>query len=328
MRGGERGYALLLAIVVVVVLSMATLAAARVFSDASILSARLRAGDVDAVRAETLMARAAFLLMTRESDGAAVSSDAFALSNGGAVPLDGSPVPVAATADAWLAVQDEAGLFNLNAADQEGLAALLALAGIERGDRLAATLMDYVDGDDLVREGGAERRQYEDQNLMGPADAALTSRWQALEALGWRTQRLEGAQVWSWVTSAAPESRLNLNTAPQPVLEAVLADGGRARAVVDRRSASAITDMAEVETLTAGASRATGVTFTVTPGRVFRVQAVFGSQRAPHGIERRLALGDAETATPFKWIEERELRSVMWQDGNGTNGLSLGAPSP
>lgn len=322
MRAGERGYALLLAIAVVATLALVALASARVLSDVTVSTARLEENRNQVVAAESLLSRVAFLLMTEETGPRALIIDN-ARFDGGSMNLDGSWYLVDGVRGASVSVQDEAGLFNLNAADQQGLGALLELGGQDA--RLAAALMDYTDGDDLSRDGGAEARDYERAGLPAPADRPLSSRWQALEAMGWRGA--ERSQAWNWLTASPPEAALNVNTAPAPVLEAVLGDRRRAETLIAQRESSPFMDIAEVEALIGGTVRANGVTFAVAPASGFRVQAVFGSRRARHGIERRLELGGAEALRPFKWIEEREVRLAPLRDGEAVNSLSLDAPA-
>lgn len=325
MRDTERGYALMLVIAVVAALSLAVLAAARTLSDVAASAARVRQSDEAAVATETLMTRTAYLLLTREPDGQAVAAGDSPRWQGQRLTLDGAPYAVAEFDDAFIAVQDEAGLFNLNGSDEQGLAALLSTSGVRDAEVLAARLMDYTDADDVVREGGAERRAYAQLNLLPPPDAILASRWQALEVLGWRERALDRTPIWSWLTASPSEIALNINTAPEPVLQALLGDQRLARAILVRRSSSPIVDTAEAEAMTAAAVRAEGVSFAVAAGRVFRVQAVFGSQTPYHGFERRLELGGAQASRPFRWIEEREVRSAPWRDDNGISRLSLEA---
>ncbi len=212
-------------------------------------------------------------------------------------------------------------------ADQQGLAALLALGGYDANGDLAATLMDYTDGDDLTRDRGAEARAYERAGLAPPVDRAFSSRWQALEVMGWRAARVERSAAWPWLAAGPPDVALNVNTAPAPVLQAILGDRRRAEALVAQRAVSPFRDIAEVEALTGGTSRADRVAFAVAPARAFRVQAVFGSRGPRHGIERRLELGSAEAERPFEWAEEREIRLAPLRDGEAIKSLSLDAPA-
>lgn len=326
MRAGERGYALMLALVVVATLAFVVLASARVLNDVTVSTVRLQESRNEVVAAESLLSRAAFLLITEEISPRALIIDD-ARFNGSSFNLDGSWYQVQGVRDASIAVQDEAGLFNLNSSDQQGLAALLAHDGQAVSAELAAALMDYTDGDDLTRDGGAEGRAYQRAGLPPPADRPLSSRWQALEVIGWREARIERSAIWSFIVAGPSDMALNVNTAPALVLQAVLGDRRRAEALVAQRAVSPFRDVAEVEALTGGVARADGVTFAVAPARGFRVQAVFGSRRARHGIERRLELGDAEAERPFEWVEEREVRLAPLRDGEAINSLSLDAPA-
>lgn len=329
MRGAERGYALLLAIAVVAVLSLAVLASVRVQGDVTASAARLSERNADAIAAESLMTRVAFLLLTERSDGNSVqlSED---MRRGGSLRFDGSRYAIDGRANALLSVQDEAGLFNLNSSDEAGLQSLLQLSGQRRGaGPLAAALLDYVDEDDVERDGGGEGRAYVRAGLPPPMDRPFSSRWQALEVLGWRTAMRDSAAIWDQVSANAPEATLNINTAPAPVLEALLGNRRIVGDILRRREAAPFTDVSEVQALTVASTRANGVTFAVSPSAVFRVQAVFGTPgHALHGMERRLELGGSEAARPFRWVEERELSLAPLRDGDTINSLSFGAAAP
>jgi len=77
-----------------------------------------------------------------------------------------------------LALQDQAGLIDLNAAPRPLLEAAFRALGIGDADalRLAAEVMDYRDADDDPEPGGAERPQYAARGLShGPRNAPFTS---------------------------------------------------------------------------------------------------------------------------------------------------------
>lgn len=327
MRGGERGYALLLAIFVVAALALAVLASARALSDVNTSAARLQESRDELVAAESLMSRIAFAFLTEEPQARSVSIGGNERWNGNSMRLDGVWYAVAGSRGAYLSVQDESGLFNLNSSDEQGLAALLATAGADNGANLSAALMDYTDGDDLTRDRGAEAAEYGRAGLAPPADRPLSSRWQAMEVLGWRDRRIERGPIWDWLAVGPADTGLNINTAPPSVLEAVLGDRRRAQTIMTQRDASPLTDIAQVQALTGGTARANGVIFVVAPARAFRVQAVFGSRARLHGIERRLVLGGAEAAQPFEWVEEREVRLAPFRNGDAISSLSLDAPA-
>lgn len=327
MRPAERGYALLLAIVVVAVLAFSVLAAARVAGDVNASSMRLRESG-DLLAAENAATRVAFLLLTQDADGRAVRIGDAARWAATEFALDGRWYAVESAPGLHVAVQDEAGLFDLNNPDQSGLASLLQRGGAgAAAPALAAALADYVDGDDLVRDRGAERAEYTRAGMPVPADRPLVARWEALEVMGWRAQRMDRSDVWDWLTASAPGSGININTAPQPVLEAMLDDARIAEALIARREASALTDFAELEGLI-GAGRVARGDFSLVPGREFRVRAVFGSRGARHGIERRVELGGEDATQPFMWVEQRELRLAPIRDDQAITSLSLAPSAP
>ncbi|MFM9938948.1 MAG: general secretion pathway protein GspK [Hyphomicrobiaceae bacterium] len=69
-----------------------------------------------------------------------------------------------------IAVEDDAGKVDLNAASERLLTTLLAGTGIDlaRARRLAAAIADYRDADDVRRPDGAEANDYRDAGLARP----------------------------------------------------------------------------------------------------------------------------------------------------------------
>jgi type II secretory pathway component PulK len=327
MRGRERGYALILVMVIVTVLGLAAMVSAQVVRNVASAMSRMIDDRDNVVAAESVMSRVAFMLVTREPLENRVCG-AEGCENGQGIRLDGTWQEVPGARSGALSVQDEAGLFSLNGNNDRGVANLLVLSGDgDAAPRLSATLMDFIDGDDLTRARGAEQQAYAGLGLPPPADRPLFSRWEALDALGWSEAVDARSGFWNWVAAGPVDPALNVNTAPLPVIEAVSGDRRRARAFAARRDASALADIQEAEALLAGESGLDGVVLTLVPGRAFRVQAVFGSQRQRRGIERRLELGIDGEAAPFTWTEERDVTVAPTRDAETTTTLSLGTPA-
>ncbi|UPT61154.1 MAG: general secretion pathway protein GspK [Hyphomonadaceae bacterium JAD_PAG50586_4] len=327
MRGAESGYALLLAIVVVSVLAFSVLASAKIVGDVAASASRLRE-NADQLGAENAATRVAFLLLTEDMDGRALQMGDPARWDGASLALDGQLYAVADAAPLYVSVQDEAGLLNLNGDDQRALISLLVLGGAgEAAPALAARLADYIDADDLVRDGGAEQAEYRRARMPAPGDQSMAVRWQALEVLGWRAHRMDRRPVWDWLTTGPPGQGPNINTAPQPVLEALLDDRRLARTIIQRREASPLTDLMELQGLI-GEARSAQAQFSLLPGREFRVRAVLSSSNGLNGIERRLELGGEDAAQPFRWVEQRDLRLTPIRDDQAISALSLATTAP
>lgn len=128
-------------------------------------------------------------------------------------------------ADCIVQLQDAAGLINLNAPNEEFLKRLLGGLGVpaERQPSLVDALRDYVDEDDLRRLNGAESAQYQ---AIGRADlprnAPLVTVQELRDVFGWSSE----ATLWRpggllELVTAEGENRLNPNTAPPQVLQAL-----------------------------------------------------------------------------------------------------------
>lgn len=153
------------------------------------------------------------------------------------IKLDGRDYADAGT---LVQLQDAAGLINLNAFSDDFLARLLGRFGVadDRRAALVDALRDYADADDLRRLNGAESAQYQAIGRPDlPRNAALLSPMELRDVYGWGQE----ATLWrpgglrEFVTTEG-ESRLNPNTAPAQVLEAlpgVTAD--IARLIIARR---------------------------------------------------------------------------------------------
>ena len=205
-RSHARGYALILAAVVVALLALVLLAVARVQGD---VSPGLRALQRDVEReiaTHSAVARVGYLLLTEpigprsvvvggpREPGAASSAG---MRNARELRLDGRFYVIGGFepgADAAFAsVQDEAGLLSLNTGDSVALGALLDQAGVANARGLASALVDYIDEDDLAGPYGAEEDAYRRLHLPPPLNQPLTNRWRALDALGWRESVNEGS---------------------------------------------------------------------------------------------------------------------------------------
>lgn len=135
--------------------------------------------------------------------------------------LDGRPY---LQGDGLAAVQDMAGLVNLNFASRGVIEQLLGTLGVPDRDRpdLVSKLQDYVDEDDLIRVGGAERDQYEAAGLPPPANDRLRSVEQVRRVMGWAEQdALWRDDALVRTGSTAIVNAMNVNAMPPTVLQAL-----------------------------------------------------------------------------------------------------------
>ncbi len=325
-----------LAALVVAVLALVLVAVAQVQGALSPGVRALRAEAAQDIAAESLGARVAFMMLTEPIGprslviGGPREASAASSAQGAELRLDGRFYE--AGWRAFISVQDESGLINLNAPAEAALAGLIERAGesVSGARRLAAALADFTDEDDLVRTGGAESAAYARLGLSAPANHALTVRWEALETLGWRDSLDEDRLdfLWAHTVVAAPrEGNVNVNTAPTSVIEALVGDAATAATLIARLEHSEIREMHEVEALTGARARAAGAGFAIMPGDAFRIVVAFGDAPgvAQRFIERRLVLAGTGADRPVFWSEERRGRGGAWR---GRHNVTVIEPLP
>lgn len=318
-RSHARGYALILAAVVVALLALVLLAVARVQGDMSPGLRALRRDVEREITTHSVVARVGYLLLTEPIGPRSVvvggprelgAASSAGMRNARELRLDGRFYAVggfeSGSGDAFVSVQDEAGLLSLNAGDSAAFGALLGQAGVANARVLAGALVDYTDEDDLTGPYGAEEDAYRRLRLPPPLNQALTNRWRAFEALGWREAVNDEDHVagfWANVSAAPRGAALNVNTAPVAVLVAALGDERAARALVARRSQAELRTREEVEGLTGVNTRADGVVLATQVGAAFRVSVAFSGGRRAY--ESQLVLAEPGAARPMFWREGR-----------------------
>lgn len=208
-RRGEKGYALVLALALIALVT---------------LGADQLALRVDHWRQQTA-------LLTDYADGLAAAYSARArtlvwLASHPANPMGYGPVtvderPFRTTQGAVVAVQDERGLLSLHAPETDALARLLAGSGsaAANADRLIDTLADYTDTDSLHRLHGAEAEDYARAGLPPPRNDLLSSPRELRNMPGWRDDPAARAYAERF-TSARRDLWFNPWSAPVEVLRA------------------------------------------------------------------------------------------------------------
>ncbi len=145
--------------------------------------------------------------------------------SGRALKMDGRAYALESDPNIVLMIQDAAGLFNLNTLMPQTLRRVLLGFNIPdtQVNRLADTLQDYIDDDDLTRLAGAEKTQYERLNLRPPSNAFLVTPYEAQRALGWdKLDVLWKGDMESPMLTTCRGTAVNLNTAPAAVLMAIV----------------------------------------------------------------------------------------------------------
>lgn len=351
MNARANGYVALIVAVTVAVLALAVLVAARVQTDLGPSLRRMNEEVRLETAAQSVEARVAFLLVTEPVGAAAIevggdrngaqdaSLDMSMHSASGVeivrVGLDGRSYRVALEgASALVRVQDEAGLLNLNAPDEQATGALLDAVGAPGAGRLAATLADFVDEDDLRRAEGAEEGAYRRLGLAPPPNTILTIPRRALDALGWR-QALTGAsraEFFGFVSALEPSQALNINTAPAEVLAARLnLDARTISALVSRRESAPLHAQDEIDAFTGVFTRADGSPIGAAPGARFRLMTWLSDANATSqaSYESQLVVADGASEQPVYLrggAVRRDIRGAVSRgNGDGVEALPTGA---
>ncbi|MCX7240226.1 MAG: type II secretion system protein GspK [Burkholderiales bacterium] len=212
-HNSQRGFVLILTLLVLVIVALA----AGYFSERVSRSVELAERSNQNVSAMIDMASTRAEILYRLST---TSMTEYGLGRGGSlIQLDNRPY--SGSGDTLLRVQDDRGLLNLNASEDDRLQRLLGMLGIAADQRphLIDTLRDYIDSDDLHRLNGAEKAEYLALNLPPPPNRNLATPWEAHAIIGWRT----APQLWQnarlvELTTTGVATGINPNTAPMEIL--------------------------------------------------------------------------------------------------------------
>ncbi len=228
------------------------------------------------------------------------------------VSLDGRLYAASDAPDAFVSLQDEGGLLNLDAASPQAFERLLVGAGVPQASAsgLADRLADAIDPDDLKRAGGAEAQDYVSAGQPPPPNGPFRRADQVFGVLGWR--EFVSAQQWSRLreslTVDPTTAAVNVNTAPPPVLEALFGltaeQAGRAAA---RRAQAPFASLEDF-------GRAAGVALVGDSERVYTFPngrfALKVVDPSSGWIARaRIVLSPQDPDRPA-WVEERSLQAL------------------
>lgn len=120
--------------------------------------------------------------------------------------------------------QDLRGLVPLEGIDASTLRRLLVALGVDREQTtvLLDAYFDFIDSDDLARDGGSESDAYRAAGLPMPRNAALVTAAEAITILNWRAQEvLWRDQAWERAVVARGPGGFNPQTAPRVALMAL-----------------------------------------------------------------------------------------------------------
>lgn len=222
-RRSEDGYVLIATLVVLAIVSLVAASAAirmQSLSD-SVFASVQQAEAEQAIASET--ARQLYVLATTPrapcglAVGAPLSDDPFArfVLPGECLAFDGSWRKGADAAG--LSFTDRTSLLSVNAPPTAAfLAAYRDLTG-GLGDASALqALHDYVDGDEVAGEFGAERRAYYVAGKPAPRNAPLLTPYEIVNVRGWERAATPG---WLAVFGDAFGPTINVNAARSPVLQ-------------------------------------------------------------------------------------------------------------
>lgn len=300
----KAGFALPSVLIVTGMTCLALLAAATAIEGLATSAREAAGGATFEERALDLEAGAVFAALTSP-----VTSSALQVSGqrGETTPvlLDGTAY--AAGPDLHMALQDEAGLINLDtlpAADMPRLFRLFGVAGPRAGN-LGAQLADYIDRDDLVRIGGAEAAGYRRAGRPAPPNRPLRARADLLGVLDW--DEATPPSAWSdardLIVTDAAQVGVNINTMPPGVLQVLygLDPAGAGQAVAWRRNHpfASLGDLGR-----AGGTHLVGDaerSVTVPSGRL---RLLVTSARQRRAYRSRIVLSPDDSRRPFR-VEDR-----------------------
>jgi general secretion pathway protein K len=226
-------------------------------------------------------------------------------------PRDGRPVRCSLGNGDWLtiAVEDEVGKVDLNAADERLIVAALLAAGMAEGEAAAHAqrILDYRDGDDARRPDGAETAEYRDAGRPGPKNRPFDTIEEVEQVLGAAPGLAEALRPYATVYSAQVTIDANLASGR---LVAALSDGLAAQSAFDAAGSTLGTLSQGMGGMSQqrGSTQATGA-----GGRAFRV--VSQARTAQGAVFVREALVEFVANQPGAYLFRR------WRKGSSDSRL-------
>jgi hypothetical protein len=236
---GPHGFALPSVLFVVAMVSLVFLVAIEALASLASETRRVKSSVAFEAAALSLEAHTAFLAATRPLSPASV----------GALALDGRPYD--AGQGMFVAVQDEAGLINLDNLPSSARGRFFAAMGASPASQaaMADRLGDYLDVGDLKRPLGADAGDYARAGLAAPPKGPMLRRAQLLGLLGW--DAAVGGALWrsfaDKVTADPSSVAVNINTATPATLEVLYGlTPAEAEAAVARRAGRPYAELEEL----------------------------------------------------------------------------------
>lgn len=224
---GERGIALVLVLWVLVLLALMSAAfLATTRSEVTLVRARIDAAQAEAVADAGVHWAAARILAATFGDAA-----------DGATPFDGRAEEIAiAGGTAEVRIQDVGGLVDLNGADADLLAGLLAVAGAgpEDARMLADRIIDFRDPDERPGPDGAEDADYAAAGLAHDAKDGAFTRIDEIRQIPDMPPAL-ASRLLPLVTVHSASHGIDPRVAPPRVLAALPGLGSAASRILDAR---------------------------------------------------------------------------------------------
>ncbi len=328
VENGEDGFALVLTLVVIVVLSVTTELMTRWVSSALDLAFANRQ-EVDARRQmDEAAAVALYFLGTRPLSLRGVETSTTRQPATSAperiapidptknyVRLDDHPYRLD---DTVLRFQDARGLINLNLASDYDLYEVLGLFGVAAQDRapLIAKLQDYIEASPFRRLNGAKTPEYGAAGREPPTNKPLRTPWEVRRILDWdkidRIAREDSG--WPLLTVTTDNAGFNVNTAPRALLSLMPGmTSDAADNVVRWRDQRPITGATEFEGLT-------GIPMPRGPSRFLPFPAdqfVITLSATKPSLERRIAVRLTPHSGTHPWSIAYDIETPRAVRGDG-----------
>jgi len=230
----RNGFALIVVLNIVVVLSGIAIIASQGSREGAAISANFKTDAQQRSLAEGALALAAERLLETGPEGPWYP--------------DGRPYRFSLFGEeVVVSVQDESGKISLNKTDESTLVRVFANSGLASSQALdlAAAIADWRDPDNEPRFGGAERSDYAAAGIIGsPANAPFTHIDELCEVFGMTQAAYK--TILPLVTTDSGAMSVNLDVAPLPVLKALFGSGSPEISTILARRNIATSAMGEV----------------------------------------------------------------------------------
>ena len=242
------------------------------------------------------------------------------------IRIDGRPYRIAVGDRTYVArIQDGAGLINPNYLGDFERRALMALLGASENDQriFADRIADYIDSDDLLRPGGAERSDYERAGLAPPPNQLLIAADQLFGVLGFADVVNDRAwrEMQGFVAPDPTSATANVNTAPAEVLSVLYGlSGPQTEQAIQMRETVPFLGMDDFVATVGVGQNLDSIRDDTLPNLRYHVRIVDrrGGQTATFILTATPSSGDR----PF-WVEGRRIMTVAAADTASESELEI-----